>query len=162
MISNNKIKRGEIYFADLGVNVGSVQGNIRPVIIVSNEQNNKFSPTVQVIPVTSKIKNLPVHIMLNKNCGLNQLSMALCEQETTVDKTMLRNKVGEVDELTMKQINKAIKIQKDIYSPFCIENFVNKFINQYKIKNEKLAKVLEKELTIHCEKYNIDYQKQYA
>ena len=41
---------------NLGVGKGSIQGGIRPVVIISNSMNNKFSPTVNVLPVTSRAK----------------------------------------------------------------------------------------------------------
>ena len=37
-----EIKRGDIYLADLGQNVGSVQRGERPVIVVQNNKGNRF------------------------------------------------------------------------------------------------------------------------
>ena len=48
-------KRGEIYYADLSPVVGSEQGGIRPVLIVQNDIGNKYSPTIIVAAITSKI-----------------------------------------------------------------------------------------------------------
>jgi mRNA interferase MazF len=39
-----KIKRGDIYYADLNPVVGSEQGDRRPVLIVQNDTGNKYSP----------------------------------------------------------------------------------------------------------------------
>ncbi len=160
----NEIFRGEIRFADLGEGIGSRQGMRRPVVIVSNEANNRFSPTVQVVPLTSRVdkQRLPMHVKVGLECGLIKESVALCEQETTIDKEALIYKIGECTTEVINKINTAIKIQKEIYSPFCINNFVNKFVTQYNIKNEKLAFVLQKELKKHCEKYNIDHMAEYS
>ena len=38
---------------NLGNPLGSVQGGIRPCIVVSNDINNIYAPTVQVIPLTT-------------------------------------------------------------------------------------------------------------
>ena len=47
------IKRGDIFFADLGENnIGSEQSGKRPVIIIQNDMGNKFSPTVIVAVLT--------------------------------------------------------------------------------------------------------------
>ena len=35
-----KIKRGDIYLADLGKGYGSEQGGIRPVLVVQNNKGN--------------------------------------------------------------------------------------------------------------------------
>ena len=63
----NIFKRGEIYFADLSPVVGSEQGGIRPVLIIQNDVGNKFSPTVIVSAITSKLEKakLPTHIELS-------------------------------------------------------------------------------------------------
>ena len=47
--------RGEIYYADLSPVVGSEQGGYRPVLIVQNNKGNRFSTTVIVAPISSKL-----------------------------------------------------------------------------------------------------------
>lgn len=49
------MKRGYVYYADLSPVVGSEQGGIRPVLILQNNIGNKYSPTVIVAAITSKI-----------------------------------------------------------------------------------------------------------
>ena len=41
-----KIRKGDIYYADLRPVVGSEQGGVRPVLIIQNNMGNRFSPTV--------------------------------------------------------------------------------------------------------------------
>ena len=55
--------RGEIYYADLGMGVGSEQEGCRPVVIVQNDLGNKHSPTVIVAPLSSRMtgRKLPTH-----------------------------------------------------------------------------------------------------
>lgn len=45
-----KIKRGDLFYADLSPVVGSEQGGVRPVIVVQNNVGNKYSPTIIVAP----------------------------------------------------------------------------------------------------------------
>lgn len=53
------ISRGDIYYADLSPVIGSEQGGIRPVLVLQNNKGNKFSTTVIVAPISSKLtKNL--------------------------------------------------------------------------------------------------------
>lgn len=59
-----KVKRGDIYYADLSPVVGSEQGGKRPVIVVQNNTGNEFSPTVIVAVLTSKLKNVCQHILI--------------------------------------------------------------------------------------------------
>ena len=42
-----KIKRGDIYYAKLDPHIGSEQGGTRPVLILSNDTGNRFSPTIR-------------------------------------------------------------------------------------------------------------------
>lgn len=51
-----EIKRGDILYADLGVKYqGSMQGGIRPVVVVSNNRANRYSVVITVVPLSSKV-----------------------------------------------------------------------------------------------------------
>ena len=38
------VRRGDIYYAKLDPHIGSEQGGTRPVLILSNDTGNRFSP----------------------------------------------------------------------------------------------------------------------
>lgn len=48
------IKRGGVYLAALDPTVGREIAKTRPVIVVSNDQNNLYAGTVSIVPLTSK------------------------------------------------------------------------------------------------------------
>lgn len=51
-----KIQRGDILYADLGVQYqGSMQGGMRPVVVVSNNMANRHSTVITVVPLSTKI-----------------------------------------------------------------------------------------------------------
>ena len=108
------IHRGEIYYADLSPVVGSEQGGMRPVLIVQNEVGNKHSPTVIAAAITSKMDKakLPTHIAVKESssCGLAKNSVVLLEQIRTIDKTRLKEKMGELDTSSMSAVNSALSI----------------------------------------------------
>lgn len=105
------VKRGDLLMVNFGNNVGSVQGGVRPAIVVQNNIGNKFSPTILVIPITSKSKNnLPTHVYLNEKDGLDKPSTAMTEQVSTIDKKQIVNKIGRISPMKMKQVNKALMI----------------------------------------------------
>lgn len=109
----DEIKRGEIYYADLSPVVGSEQGGVRPVLIIQNDVGNKYSPTVIVSAITSKIDKakIPTHIELKaQDCGLVKDSVVLLEQIRTIDKRRLKEKIGILDDFKIKQINTALLI----------------------------------------------------
>jgi mRNA interferase MazF len=108
----NNIKRGEIYLVDLGKQTGSVQGGIRPVIVISNPKNNRYSPTINVLPITSKRKNnIPVHVNIGVKSGLQAESTILTEQILTIDKKQIIKYVGKCSEDKMFEIVKAMFLQ---------------------------------------------------
>ena len=106
-----EIKRNEIYYADLNPVKGSEQGGIRPVLVIQNDKGNKHSPTTIVAAITSKEEKakLPTHVEVG-SCGVERKSLALLEQIRTIDKSRLIKYVGELDGVTVKEINEAISI----------------------------------------------------
>lgn len=118
VVSNTKIKtnniickRGEIFYSDLDGNKGSEQGGTRPVLIIQNDIGNRYSPTVIVAVLTSRINKvkLPTHIEIDaEHLGLPKDSIILFEQIRTLDKRRLKQKIGMLDELTMKKADKAL------------------------------------------------------
>lgn len=111
------IKRGEVYFADLSPVVGSEQGGIRPVLIVQNDVGNKYSPTVIAVAITSQMTKakLPTHIELDTVDGLPKDSVVLLEQIRTIDKRRLREKVCNVSQIKMAEINDALLVSLGFY-----------------------------------------------
>ncbi|MEG1633054.1 MAG: type II toxin-antitoxin system PemK/MazF family toxin [Oscillospiraceae bacterium] len=109
----NPVKRGDIYYADLSPVVGSEQGGMRPVLIVQNDTGNKHSPTVIAAAITSQIgkARLPTHIELTaRNYGLSRDSVILLEQVRTLDKSRLKERMGQLDGLTMHKVDDAMRV----------------------------------------------------
>ena len=107
-----EFKRGQIYMCDMSPVIGSEQGGLRPVIIVSNDIGNKHSPVVIVAPITSKVhkKKLPTQILIGTESGLKQLSMVECEQLRTLDKRRMTAYIGSAPKWIMSAIDHAVKI----------------------------------------------------
>ena len=112
-MEERKIRRGDIYYADLNPVIGSEQGGRRPVLIISNDTGNRHSPTVIAAAITSQIgkARLPTHIELEaQNYGLTRNSVILLEQIRTIDKSRLREKMGRLDAPTMNRVDDAIAV----------------------------------------------------
>ncbi len=115
----DQIRRGELYYANLSPVVGSEQGGIRPVLVVQNDIGNKYSPTVIVAAITSRIDKakLPTHIEIKASTyGLEKDSVILLEQIRTLDKTRLQNKIGDMSPASMKTVDKALLISLGFYA----------------------------------------------
>ena len=113
------VSRGELYYADLSPVIGSEQGGVRPVLVVQNDVGNKYSPTIIAAAVTSKIDKakLPTHIELSaREYGLPKDSVVLLEQIRTLDKTRLKERIGQVSREKMRSIIVAIMVSLGFYS----------------------------------------------
>lgn len=100
----NSVRTFDVWLADLPETGGSsVQHGTRPVVVVSNDMANRYSPAISVVPLTSNLykKALPTHVFLRVP-GLEKASLALCEQVTTVDKNCLIRRLATVDQLFQK------------------------------------------------------------
>ncbi len=58
------VRRGDVFYADLNPVVGSEQGGVRPVLVIQNDIGNKYSPTIIIAAITSRIAKakLPTHV----------------------------------------------------------------------------------------------------
>ena len=108
-------RSGEIWMCSLNSKEGSVQTGYRPVFILSNNKNNTYSHTLNIIPLTSKNKkHLPVHVELTRyeEYGLKVPSTLLVEQIMTVPVDYLDKCIGEIrDEETLHNICAAMEFQ---------------------------------------------------
>lgn len=118
----DEMLRGQMYYANLDPVIGSEQGGNRPVLVIQNNVGNRFSPTIIVAPITTRVKKIrqPTHIGIPPFFGLPQNSMAMLEQIRTIDKSRLGDYVGCLDDDVMDYIDEALGISvglEDISSP---------------------------------------------
>jgi mRNA interferase MazF len=112
------MKRGEIYFANLNPTIGAEIKKTRPVLVVSNNANNKAANTVTIIPITSNIKKIfPFEVMLEiKHTGLEKPSKGQCHQIRTISKIRICSKrIGIISKEIMEKIEYAIKLHLDFF-----------------------------------------------
>ena len=107
------VKRGDVFFANLSPVVGSEQGGSRPVLVIQNNIGNKYSPTVIVAAITSRITKprMVTHVALEaKKTGLERDSVVLLEQIRTIDKQRLEERVTHLDSQVMHDVDGALKV----------------------------------------------------
>ena len=110
-----KIKRGDIFYANLDPTVGSEQSGIRPVVILQNDKISKSSPTVIVAPVSTKTdKKTITHIYIKQFDKIRHNSIILVEQLRTIDKSRLKAYVCTLNNRQIGNVNKALKIVLNI------------------------------------------------
>lgn len=110
------MQKGEIYWADLDPTVGSEIAKKRPVLIVSNDINNRLGSTVTVIPITSSTDKIyPFEVFLpTGEGGLRNESKAKANQIRTIDKRRLGSRIGGLGNDLMSDVEKAILIHLGI------------------------------------------------
>ena len=113
---NNVPHCGEIWMCHLAEKQGSVQSGYRPVFVLSNNKNNTYSATLNIIPITSKMnkRKLPVHVELwnYQQYGLKVPSTMLIEQITTVNSECLDRRIGYIsDSNILYSIREAMSVQ---------------------------------------------------
>ena len=109
-------KRMEIYMVNLGLKNGSVQGEVKPCVVVSNDVGNTYSNILTVIPLTSKKfdrkKQMPTHTIIPKgNANLRVDSIAMAEQIRTISQSQIQFKIGKLENQELiKQIEDCMMI----------------------------------------------------
>nr|WP_225048695.1 type II toxin-antitoxin system PemK/MazF family toxin [Lacticaseibacillus kribbianus] len=109
----DSVKRGDVFFADLSPVVGSEQGGLRPVLVIQNDVGNRFSPTVIVAAITSRITKpkMKTHVGLRGDVdGIERDSVVLLEQIRTIDKQRLMDKVTELSPSRMAAVDQALAV----------------------------------------------------
>lgn len=118
--------RGEIYYAhlrDLDGLVNSNEGDIevsstemrksRPVVIIQNDINNRFSSNVIVAQISSSPKKIarykskpsPAQMLVQ----LDKESLVMCDSIATISKKRLGDKIGELSSEEIICLNNALK-----------------------------------------------------
>jgi mRNA interferase MazF len=112
------MKRGEVYDARLEPVEGSEQGGTRPVIIVSRDAINAYSPVVLAIPCTTYKTGKQVYptqvLIQSPDGGLTNDSVAMADQVRVLSKTRLLRLRGMLSDETMILLNQALLIALDL------------------------------------------------
>jgi len=111
------MKRGEIYYANLSPTVGSEIDKRRPVLVVSNDANNRAANTVTILPITSNVTRVyPFEVLVNpEDSGLSKPSKVQAQQVRTISKQRITSDaVGSWSEEIMQLVNAALKLHLDV------------------------------------------------
>lgn len=122
----NEFKLGQIYWVNFK-GEGNIQNGRRPAIIIQNNIGNKHSPTVLVIPLTTRRKSkLPTHIFFKAGTyGLLRDSIAQCEGQRLILKEDLEEFIGCLDQTGLAMIAKGCLISTPLLN-FLEENELSK------------------------------------
>lgn len=110
------MNRGDVYWATLDPRSGSEQQGRRPVIVVSNNTFNANSRwhSVIVVPLSTSPNQKsrgPTAVLIAKGeAGLNQDSVALCHQVTTLDRAKLYRYIGTLSAGSLSAVEQGLAV----------------------------------------------------
>jgi mRNA interferase MazF len=108
------MKRGEIWYVDLGEPKGSAPAFERPVVIVQDDllTDSRLS-TVMVAPITSNLQRaLAVgNVRLDtKTSGLKKDSVILVCQVMTIDKSLFDKRIGTLPKRQIQDLDSGLRL----------------------------------------------------
>ena len=111
---NNPLK-GEIWLIRLDPTEGHEQAKTRPCVIISNNRFNKGAADLVIaVPLTSKNKYIPLHVLVqDKNSGLGMISFIMPEQIRSLSTNRCLKHIGEISEETLNELEQKLKIILD-------------------------------------------------
>lgn len=103
--------RGEVWGADLDPPFGHEQAGRRPVLVVSvNPFNAGRAGLVVVLPITSHLRPLPLHVpVAPPEGGLRVPSAILCDAVRSIDQRRLRDRWGAVSMNTLALVEDRLR-----------------------------------------------------
>ena len=88
-------------------NIRELQGR-HPGLVISNDEQNKFSPLITILPLTSQVDKIYPFQVFSEIKGRS--GVILVDQIRTIDKKRFDSKLGEVDMEMMEQIERALHL----------------------------------------------------
>jgi mRNA interferase MazF len=104
--------RGDIWTVDLDPTRGHEQSGHRPALIVSVDLfNHGPADLVVVLPITSKDKGIPLHVLVAPpEGGVKESSYVKCEDIRSISKQRLAKFWGRVSPQTMLEIEERLSV----------------------------------------------------
>jgi len=88
-------------------NIRELQGR-HPGLVISNDEQNKFSPLITILPLTSQVDKIYPFQVFSEIKGRS--GVILVDQIRTIDKKRFDGKLGEIDMEMMEKIERALHL----------------------------------------------------
>ncbi|GHS96351.1 mRNA interferase [Planctomycetales bacterium] len=100
------MKQYDIYWVNLEPTVGHEIKKIRPAVIISPDEINRYLKTAIVAPLTTKFRALPTRVAVNVG-GKN--GWIMLDQIRTVDKQRLAARIGGLNGNNIREVKRIIQ-----------------------------------------------------
>lgn len=115
------MKRGDVWWAELGRSAGSEADKVCPVVIVGRTSASEAAVragrgVVTVVPLTSNVSKVyAMQVLVDGNeAGLPQASKAQAEQVRSIDVARVRRQCGHLPEATMHALDQALRLHLNL------------------------------------------------
>lgn len=141
-VVGREVKRNEVYRCNFGIGVGSEMDKDRPSVIIQVNSFNSTSGNTIVAPITHDKGNISCLIPIKNRYDENgklildgsiNVSNLMC-----VSKARLGEKVGELDDDEIKDMNNAL------YHHLALDTYIKQLENKIKQKDEYIVALKEK------------------
>ena len=95
------VKRFDVYLVNLDPTVGSEIKKMRPCLIISPDEMNRWIATVIVAPMTTKGRPYPTRVACRFQ---GRDSQVVLDQIRTVDRSRLVRRLGTLDEPIQREV----------------------------------------------------------
>jgi mRNA interferase MazF len=100
------VKQYEIYMLNLDPTIGSEMNKVRPCVVLSPNEMNKFLNNIIIAPMTSTVKGYPTRVGVNFGGKNGEIVL---DQIKTVDKKRIIKLLGNIEKKDIKEIKRVIK-----------------------------------------------------
>ena len=106
------MNRGEVWWLEFDLALGSEIRKTHPAVIVSNDSANLHLPRLQVVPLSNNMQRVyPIETLVTV---AGQKSEAMVDQIVTADKRRLKQYFGKLTQADMRAVEVVIKIHLGI------------------------------------------------
>ena len=106
------IRRGDVFLVNFDPTIGAEIRKARPALVVSNDINNRHSPVVSIVPITSNVSRIysfEVGVPAGAG-GLTRASKIMPNQTRAVDTLRFIRKLGHLPSSVMRQVDDALRL----------------------------------------------------
>jgi mRNA interferase MazF len=101
-----EIKQYQIILVNLDPTVGSEIKKIRPCVIISPDEMNKYLNTIVIAPMTTTSKEYPTRVNVKHD---NKTGWIVVDQLRTIDKQRIIKSMGNLSQKEIKDLKATIK-----------------------------------------------------
>ena len=107
------MRPGDLYWVEIPAANGYEQAGLRPAVVLQSERLTSRLTTIQVVPLTSRMKarRFPATLVLNPDSSnhLSSKSVALVFQLRAIDRRRLKSKLGTLSAGQLAQIKGLVR-----------------------------------------------------